>query len=126
MESKPWTIYRFSQGQKKKHLNRMREIQFRETSPDTERIKYNTNGIETEISKKIDLLKVKRRDSWIQWSNKIQQHFCWSPLNHCYKCTNRKIIASKHEKQNQTSRNIGQYVYYNCLFTRLWRHKIWN
>ena len=41
----------------------MREIQFRETSPDTERIKYNTNGIETAISKKIDLLKAKRRDS---------------------------------------------------------------
>ena len=23
-----------------------------------------------------------------------------------------------------TSPNIGQYVYYNCLLTRLWRHKI--
>ena len=31
MESKPWTIYWFSQGQKKEHLNRMWEIQFRET-----------------------------------------------------------------------------------------------
>ena len=29
MESKPWTTYWFSQGQKKEHLNRMREIQFR-------------------------------------------------------------------------------------------------
>ena len=53
IESKPWTIYWFSQGQKKKHLNRMWEIQFRETSPDTEQIKYNTNGIETASSKKI-------------------------------------------------------------------------
>ena len=26
MESKPWNIYWFSQGQKKKHLNRMQEI----------------------------------------------------------------------------------------------------
>ena len=25
-----------------------------------------------------------------------------------------------------TSWDIGQYVYYNCLFTWLWRHKIWN
>ena len=25
-----------------------------------------------------------------------------------------------------TSRDIGQYVYYNCLLTSLWRHKIWN
>ena len=32
MESKPWNIYWFSQGQKKEHLNRMQEIQFRETS----------------------------------------------------------------------------------------------
>ena len=47
MESKPWTIYWFSQRQKKEHLNRMREIQFRETSADTEQIKYNTNGIKT-------------------------------------------------------------------------------
>ena len=126
MESKPSTIYWFSQGQKKEHLNRMREIQFRETSADTERIKYNTNGIKTGSSKNIDLLKVKKRHIWIQWSSKIQQHFCSSPVNHCCKCTKRKIIASKHEKQNQTSRNIGQYVYYNCLLTRLSRHKIWN
>ena len=34
-----------------------------------------------------------------------------SPENHCYKCPKQKIIASKHEKQNPTSRNIGQYVY---------------
>ena len=47
MESKLWTIYWFSQGQKNDHLNRMREIKFRETSADTERIKYNTNGIKT-------------------------------------------------------------------------------
>ena len=126
MESKPWTIYWFSQGQKKEHLNQMREIQFRETSADNERIKYNTNGIKTRSSKNNDLLKVKRRHSWIQWSNKIQQHFCWSPVNHYYKYTKRKITASKHEKQYQTSRSIGQYVYYNCLLTRLWRHKIWN
>ena len=127
MESKPWTIYWFSQGQKKEHLNRMREIQFRETSADTERIKYNTNGIKTGSSKNIDLLKVKRRHSWIQWSNKIQQHFCWSPVNQCYICsTKQKIIASKHEKQNQISGSIGQYVYYNCLLTRLWRLNLFN
>ena len=126
MESKPWTIYWFSQGQKKEHLNQMREIQFRETSADTERIKYNTNGIKTGSSKNIDLLKVKRRHSWIRQNNKIQQHFCWSPVKHCYKCTKRKTIASKHEKQNQTSKNIGQYVYYNYLLIRLWHHKIWS
>ena len=74
MESKPWTIYWFSQGEKKEHLNRMREIEFRETSADTERIKYNTNGIKTGSLKNIDLLKVKRRHSWIQWSNKIQRN----------------------------------------------------
>ena len=62
-------------------------------SAHTERIKYNTNGIKTRSSKNIDLLKVKRRHSWIQWSNKFQQHFCWSWVNNCYKCTKRKIIA---------------------------------
>ena len=41
----------------------MREIQFRETSADTEQIKDNSNGIKTESSKNIDLLKVKRRQS---------------------------------------------------------------
>ena len=41
----------------------MQEIQFRETSADTERIKYNTNGIKPGSSKNIDLLKVKRRHS---------------------------------------------------------------
>ena len=112
------------------NLNRMREIQFREISADTERIKYNTNGIKTWSSKKVDFLKVKRRHSWIQWSNEIQQHFCWDPVNHCYKCTKRKIFASKHEKiyliWENISRNIGQCVYYNCLLTRLWHHKVWN
>ena len=34
-----------SQGQKKECLNQMKEIQFRETSADTKRTKYNTNGI---------------------------------------------------------------------------------
>ena len=126
MESKSWTIYWFCQGQKMEHLNRMRKIQFRETSADTEGIKYNTNAIKAGSLKNIDLLKVKRRHSSIQWSNKIQQHLCWRPVNHCYKCTKQEIIASKREKQNQISRNIGQYVYCYCLLTRLWRHKIWN
>ena len=35
----------------------MREIQFRDTSDDTERIKYTTNGIKTGSSKNIDLPK---------------------------------------------------------------------
>ena len=37
----------------------MREVQFRETSADTKRIKCNTNGIKPGSSKNIDLLKVK-------------------------------------------------------------------
>ena len=45
------------------NLNRMREIQFREPSADTERNQYHTNGIKTGSSKNIDLLKVKRRHS---------------------------------------------------------------
>ena len=61
MESNPWTIFRFSQDQKKEHLNRIQEIQFRETSADTERIKYSSNGIKTGSSKNIDLLKVNRK-----------------------------------------------------------------
>ena len=93
MESMPWTIYWFSQIQKKEHLTQMREIQFRECSADTEWIKCNTNGVKTGSSKNIDLLKVKRERSWIQWNNKIQQHFCWRPLNSCYKCA--KLIPSK-------------------------------
>ena len=41
----------------------MREIQFRETSAGTVRIKYNTNGIKTGSSKNIDLLKVRESTS---------------------------------------------------------------
>ena len=80
--------------QKKENLNRMREIQIRATSADNEQIKYNTNRFKTGSSKNIDLLKVKRRHSWIQWSNKIQQHFCWRPVNHCYECVKRKTIQA--------------------------------
>ena len=64
----------------------------------TEQIKYNTNGIKTRSSKNINLLEVKRRHSWIQWSNKVQQHFCWSQVNHCYKCAKRKINKIRHLK----------------------------
>ena len=117
MESKLWTIYWFSQGQKKDHLNRMREIKFRETSADTERIKYNTNGIKTTSLKNIDLSKVKIRHSWIQWRNKIklllQMH---DTENYCKQTQETKPDISKY----------WQYVYYNCLLTKLWRHKIWN
>ena len=42
-------------------LKSMREIQFRETSADTERIKYNTNGIKMGSLKNINLLEVKRK-----------------------------------------------------------------
>ena len=66
MKSKPRAIYWFYQGQKKEHLNRIQEIQVRETSADTEWIKYNTNEIKTGSSKNIDLLKANRRHSWIQ------------------------------------------------------------
>ena len=41
----------------------MREIQFREPSTDTERIKYNTNGIKTVSSKRNNLLKVERESA---------------------------------------------------------------
>ena len=54
MEYKRWIIYWFSQGQKKEHLNRVREIQYKELSADTERIKKNTSGIKSESSKNID------------------------------------------------------------------------
>ena len=104
MKSKPWTIYSFSQGKKKKQLNRILQIQLREASAATEGIKYNTNGIKTGSSKNIDLLTVMRRHSRIQWNNKVQKHLCWSPLNHCYRCTKRKTVASKH---HQASQNIG-------------------
>ena len=58
MESKPSTIYCslkviFILSQFKEHLNRMREVQFREFSADTEQIKCNTNGIKTGTSKNI-------------------------------------------------------------------------
>ena len=73
MESTPWNIYWFSQGQKKEQLNRMQEIQFRETSVDIERIKYNTNVIKTESSKNIDLLQVKKRSDRIQQQDSVEQ-----------------------------------------------------
>ena len=51
----------------------MREIQFRETSVDIERIKYNTNVIKTESSKNIDLLQVKKRSDRIQQQDSVEQ-----------------------------------------------------
>ena len=39
----------------------MQEIQFREASGDTERIKYSTNGIKTESSKNISLPQSKEK-----------------------------------------------------------------
>ena len=51
----------------------MQEIQFRETSVDIERIKYNTNVIKTESSKNIDLLQVKKRSDRIQQQDSVEQ-----------------------------------------------------
>ena len=51
----------------------MREIQFRETSVDIERIKYNANVIKTESSKNIDLLQVKKRSDRIQQQDSVEQ-----------------------------------------------------
>ena len=51
MESKPWTIYWFTQAQKNEYISQMQQIQFRKPSADTERIKYNTNGMKTGSSK---------------------------------------------------------------------------
>ena len=42
-----------SQCQKKEHLKRIREIQFSETSGDTEQIRCNTNEIKTKIQKRL-------------------------------------------------------------------------
>ena len=39
-------------------------------------------------------------------------YFYWLTKFHC-------LVAS-------TLWEIGQYIYYNCLITRLWRHKFWN
>ena len=39
----------------------MPEIQFKEISADTKRIKYDTNGVKTGNLKNIDFLKVKKR-----------------------------------------------------------------
>ena len=104
-ESKPCTIYWFSQRQKKDHINRIREIQFRGTSAALSESNTILTESKPEVKKNVDLLKVKRRHSWIQWSNKIQQNFCWRPVNHCYKCAKQIIIASKHEKQSQTQKS---------------------
>ena len=59
-------------------------------------LKSELSGKQTSDAHKLnknDLIKVKRR---------IQQHFCWRPVSHCYKCSKWTIIVSKHEKQNQT------------------------
>ena len=53
-----------------------------------------TNGIKTGSSKNIHLLKVKRKHSWIQGSNKIQQHLCWRSINHYCKCLKQKILQA--------------------------------
>ena len=37
----------------------------------------------------------------------------------------KKNISKFHCLIAFTSRNVGQYVYCNCLLTRLWHHKIW-
>ena len=49
MESKPWTIYWFSQGQKKEHLNVGNTIW--QTSADTERIKAILMESKPEVKK---------------------------------------------------------------------------
>ena len=125
MESKPWTICWFTQGQKKEHLNWMWDIKFRESSADTEQIKYNTNRIKAWSSKNINLLKVKRKQSWIQGSNKIQQHFCWCSLN--YKCAKGKLLQP--DMRNKFFRKSTKFLVralhmnhggFQCQIWRLW------
>ena len=60
----------------------MQEIQFREPSADTG------------SSKNIKLHNVKRKHSWMQGNNKIQEHFCWRSGNHCYKDVKQKILQA--------------------------------
>ena len=124
-ESKPWTIYWFSQSQKKEHLHRMRETIQGDFYWHWAKYTILTES-KPEVQKTLTCSQLRECTTESSWCNKIQQHVCWSPVNHCYKCTKRKIIASKREKQNRIPRNIGQYMYYNCLLTRLWHHKIWN
>ena len=127
MESKPWVIW-FSQGQKKKHLNRMREIQFRETSSDTEWIKYKTNGIKPGSSK--TLICSKSREGTAESSGATR----FSSTSVEVFTNARKSSLQMHEKENyckqtlETKSDISKYwaIYYNCLLTRLWRHRIWN
>ena len=100
MESKPWTIYWFSQGQKKEHLYWMRETQFRETPADNKRIKYNTNGTNTGSSK--TLICSKSREDTAESSGAAR--------------LSSKSLLQMHERENyckqtweknQTSWNIG-------------------
>ena len=44
--------------------------------------------------KNVNLLKVKRKHSWIQGEKKIQQHFCWRSAKHCYKCAKHKMLQA--------------------------------
>ena len=83
----------------------MGEIQFREPSADTNRIKYNTKGIKTRTSKNINLSKVKRKHSWFQGNNKIQQHLTSSKsLLQMHEAEN---IANRREKQNHVWKNYA-------------------
>ena len=115
MESKPWTIYWFSQSQKKEYLNRMREIQFRETSVVTEWIKYNTNGIKTGSSKKPWFTQSQEKAQLNPVEQQDSTKLLLKSSRLLLQMQETEIIASKHEKQNQASRNIGQYEYYNCF-----------
>ena len=58
-----------------------------------------SNRILTESKPEVDKMLIcsksqKRKQSCIQGGNKIQQHFCWRPANHCYKCAKRKILQA--------------------------------
>ena len=78
----------------------MREIQFRETSADTERIKDNTNGIKTGSSKNIDLLKSREDTAESSGATRFSNTSV-DVSKSLLEMRKRKIIARKHEKQNQ-------------------------
>ena len=63
--------------------------------------------------------------------NKTDKTDWWALITSCYKELTIHyafwfLIAFTKFQIAFTSWDIGQYVYYKCLLTGLWRHKFWN
>ena len=63
------------------------------------------------------------KDVWTKSSIEWFREYIYSEPN---KISLETTVTKFHCLIAFTSWDIGQYVYCNCLFSRMWRHKFWN